>query len=219
MRHALTLGLSILVAGTAAGCSSGSSAGAALPSSGSVDALALCSNRGAGDCNRRHAETILTTQVPNGDHMSDFRPYELGVKFQSARAGQISAIRYWRSPGDAGPHVGHLWSASGQQLAAVTFTNESYSGWQQATLPAPVGIDAATTYTVSVNITSLYPDTNWGLTSNVVNYGPQVPITNGDLSTVGDQNNGVFGDPGKFPASSWERSNYFRDIVFTPTGN
>jgi hypothetical protein len=40
-------------------------------------------------------------------------------------------------------------------------------------------------------------------------------VLNHDLSSVVG-NNGVYGPAGRFPTSSWEASNYFRDVVFSP---
>ncbi len=45
--------------------------------------------------------------------------------------------------------MGHLWTSTGQQLAEVTFTNETASGWQEAQLPVPVAIQKDTTYITS----------------------------------------------------------------------
>src|SRR6185295_1730431 len=64
---------------------------------------------------------------------------------------------------------------------------------------------ANTTYVVSVNVVNHYPFTGSGLASSIVN---------GDLSSVADGNNGVYGTSGSFPSSSFQNGNYFRDIVF-----
>jgi len=40
-------------------------------------------------------------------------------------------------------------------------------------------------------------------------------ITNLDLSSVVGSN-GLFGPPGQFPTSTFNNSNYFRDVVFAP---
>lgn len=128
------------------------------------------------------------------------------MKFRSAKAGQITAIRYWKAPSDSGSHVGKIWSSNGTLLASVAFANETASGWQQQTLSTPLNIQANTTYVVSVNIHSHYVATTNGLASSVVN---------GDISSVADGNNGVFGNSGTFPTNSWRNSNYFRDIAFS----
>src|SRR5262249_8075399 len=115
------------------------------------------------------------------------------------------AIRYYKALSDTGTHTGRIWSATGTQLAAVTFSGESASGWQQQALPTPFPVQANTTYVVSVNVGGYFPSTEFGLATSIVN---------GDISSVADNNNGVFGTPFAFPSNSYHNSNYFRDLVF-----
>ncbi|GDY13784.1 hypothetical protein LBMAG53_26620 [Planctomycetota bacterium] len=142
--------------------------------------------------------------TPTQADVTDNQPYELGLRWRSSQAGVITAIRHWRSPSETGSHIGRLWSASGTQLASVTFTAETASGWQEAALATPVAIAADTTYVVSVNINSRYPCTVGGLAESVL----RPPLS----TIVGG--NGVFGSVGTFPTQSWNNSNYFRDVVF-----
>jgi Domain of unknown function (DUF4347)/Domain of unknown function (DUF4082) len=152
--------------------------------------------------------TLFTTQTPTQNNFTDGTgtagDYELGMQFSSTKAGKINAIRYYKSPSETGTHVGRIWSSTGQLLASVTFTNETASGWQQQALASPVAIAAGTSYVVSVNVNTHYPISQSGFSS---------PITNGDLSG----SNGMFNlAPGVFPSQSWNNSNYFRDVDFTP---
>jgi pectate lyase len=153
-----------------------------------------------------NTETLFTTQTPAllNVHVG---PYELGTEFTSSVSGNITAIRFWKSSSETGQHIGHIWSASGQLLASATFASETASGWQQQSLASPVAIAANTVYVVSVNTGSnaYYAATLSGLTTQVVNQ---------NLSTVLG-NNGVYGPPGQFPRSNYQKSNYFRDIVFS----
>jgi Domain of unknown function (DUF4082) len=91
-------------------------------------------------------ETLLTTQTPQLQNVSDGSStnYELGAKFTSDVAGHVNAIRFWKSSRETGTHVGHIWNASGQLLASVTFASETSSGWQQQSLPAPLAVNANT---------------------------------------------------------------------------
>jgi hypothetical protein len=151
-------------------------------------------------------QTVFTTQQPSNPNATDGTSYELGMKFQSDKAGLIKAIRYWKAASETGTHVGKIWAATGgPALATVTFTNETASGWQQQSLSTPLSIQANTTYVVSVNVNSYFPITYDALGSSIVN---------GDLSTVADGNNGVYGAPNTLPTNSYRNSNYFRDIVF-----
>jgi hypothetical protein len=153
-------------------------------------------------------ETIFTTQTPSNPNATDGTTYELGLKFQSAKAGQITAIRYWKAASETGSHTGRIWSSSGSVLATVTFSNETASGWQQQALSTPLNIQANTTYVVTVGVNQYFAVTNNGLASSIVNQ---------DLKTVADGNNGVYGSLGSFPTNSYQNSNYFRDIVFVPS--
>ncbi len=74
---------------------------------------------------------------------------ELGIQFQAAAAGTVTAIRFYKNPWNTGTHVGNLWSATGTLLGSATFTNETAFGWQQANLASPVTLTPGTTYIVS----------------------------------------------------------------------
>ncbi len=154
-------------------------------------------------------ETIFTTQTPVTTNASDGAGvnYELGTAFTSGIAGQITGVRFWKASSETGTHTGKIWSSTGVLLASVAFAGETASGWQQQPLTTPLSIAANTPYVVSVNTgNTYYVSTSSGLSSQV---------NNGDLhSVVG--NNGVYGASGSFPTSSYQNSNYFRDIVFTP---
>ncbi len=155
------------------------------------------------------SSSVFTTQTPDNPSQSDGAgtdgDYELGMEFVSAKAGQIDAVRYYKSPSETGSHIGRIWSNTGTLLGSVAFTNETSSGWQQQSLTTPITIAANTTYVVSVNANSYFA-VSGGLGT----------ITNGDLSAVADGSNGIFNPtPELFPTFS-NNGNYFRDVVFTP---
>jgi len=100
--------------------------------------------------NQQSSQTVLTTQTPALQDITNGRAYELGVRVLSDVAGQITALRFWKGATESGPHTGHVWTATGQLLATVTFSNESASGWQQQPLATPVAVAANTEYVVSV---------------------------------------------------------------------
>ncbi len=153
-------------------------------------------------------QTVFTDQQPVLTDATDNRSYELGMKFSADVNGEIAGIRYFKATSETGTHTGRIWSANGTLLASVNFTNETASGWQEATLATPLGITANSVYTVSVNTNSHYVFTLSGLATSIVN---------GNLSTVADNNNGVFGDIGAFPTTTFFNSNYWRDVRFRPT--
>ena len=156
--------------------------------------------------------------TPAATVASDSGAVELGVKFTSDTSGQISGIRFYKGDTtNGGTHYGHLWTASGTQLAQVQFTNESASGWQDAKFAAPVNVAANTTYIASYTAPQgHYSDTASGLT-NAVDNAPLHALAN-STST-----NGVFtyttNATGAFPTSSFNASNYWVDIDFNTGGN
>ncbi len=153
---------------------------------------------------------IFTSQTPAGEFNDG--PYEMGVKFTTSQAAKVKMFSYYKVGGESGTHIGRLWSNAGTLLASATFTNESASGWQYASLASNVYIQPGNTYVVSVNSNTAY---GAGASQSLAS-----SITNGILSTVADGNNGVFsGTPntqGQFPTSSFNNNNYFRDILVEP---
>ncbi|MGY3290092.1 glucose/arabinose dehydrogenase [Bradyrhizobium sp. LM3.6] len=153
--------------------------------------------------------TLFTTQTPVNTNATDGTgaDYELGMRFTSDASGVIQAIRYYKASNETGTHIGHIWSATGQELATVTFTNEGASGWQQQTLATPLTIAAGTTYVVSVNINSYYVSTTQGFASGISNGGLNAPVGAGVFDYT----------EGAFPTATYQNANYFRDVVFAPS--
>jgi hypothetical protein len=135
---------------------------------------------------------------------------ELGLKFRSEVNGLITGVRFYKGgAANGGPHVGHLWTSTGTLLGAVTFSNETESGWQQAFFLTPIQITADTVYVVSY----FAPRGNYAVT---LNYFPSPFQDNPPLHALGE-GNGVFfyGPQGGFPNGSSSGVNYFVDVIFT----
>ncbi len=79
---------------------------------------------------------------------------ELGVKLRSDVAGVITGIRFYKTAGNSGQHVGRLWTEAGVELAVATFTGETATGWQTVTFDQPVAISANTTYVAAYHTPS-----------------------------------------------------------------
>jgi hypothetical protein len=141
---------------------------------------------------------------------NDGTPVELGVKFKSAAAGRITAIRFYKALANTSRHAGNLWSKSGTLLASVIFYNETASGWQQATLSNPVTITAGTIYVASYHTTIYSRDDNY-FTTTPPSWGP---LTAPESST--SDGNGVYayGSASRFPTQSYDSRNYWVDVVF-----
>jgi Domain of unknown function (DUF4082)/Fibronectin type III domain len=141
---------------------------------------------------------------------NDSNPLELGVKFQTTTAGQITGFRFYKSPQNIGTHVAHLWSAQGMLLATATFTNETASGWQQVNLSSPVTLTAATTYIASYHTNGFYSaNSNYFATahSNGV-------LTAPSSSTSAGNGVYVYGSSSSFPKNSYTATNYWIDVIF-----
>jgi hypothetical protein len=154
--------------------------------------------------------------VPTVTADSDTGSVNLGLKFTAEQNGFVTGVRFYKGVGNSGTHIGSLWSSTGTLLASVTFTSETASGWQQADFAAPVSVTAGTVYTVSY----LAPNGRYAVDSA---YFTNAAFDNPPLRALqssGSGGNGVFAyaATNTFPASSYNASNYWVDVVFNNTG-
>ncbi|MEU0567478.1 DUF4082 domain-containing protein [Nonomuraea sp. NPDC005983] len=154
--------------------------------------------------------------VPDEQSHPDPQAVTLGVKFTASETGTINGIRFFKGSQNTGTHVGSLWTTSGQLLASATFTNETASGWQQVSFSTPVAITANTTYIASY----FTPSGNYAVSRPY--FGTS--YTNGPLTALADGasgGNGVYtyGGTNSFPTSTFEATNYWVDVVFTPSAS
>ncbi|MFC4069685.1 DUF4082 domain-containing protein [Actinoplanes subglobosus] len=159
--------------------------------------------------------TIFGTSVPGTPADSDTSAVEVGVKFRSDVAGQVTGVRFYKGTGNSGTHVGNLWSAAGTNLGTVTFTGETATGWQTATFATPITISANTTYVASYYApVGRYAGDTGAFTSAGVENAPLRALRDGE-----DGGNGVYryGSGGGFPTNTWEGANYWVDVVFNPS--
>jgi len=134
---------------------------------------------------------------------------ELGTRFTSDANGSISGLRFFKSPGDTGPHTVSLWSSTGVLLARAVSTSETASGWQQVNFSTPVTISAGTTYVAS------YHSTSGHFAMTVGGYAS--PLTSGVLRVPTGGGVYSYGGVG-FPTQSYASSNYWVDVVLnTPS--
>jgi hypothetical protein len=156
------------------------------------------------------------TPAQTGLPVSDYRPgpgpfsYELGTKITVDEPTRLIALRFYKSAGETGTHVGRVWTSGGTQLAQVTFAAESESGWQRQALPSALDLVPGQTYVVSVGLNAFYSKTGGGLQSQLVS-GPLRSVAAG---------NGAFADrAGLFPTQTWQSTNYFVDAVVALPGS
>ncbi|MGV9776345.1 DUF4082 domain-containing protein [Streptosporangium sp. NPDC003464] len=152
--------------------------------------------------------------VPAVTTLPDPNAVTVGVKFRSTTDGTIRGIRFYKGPQNTGTHIGSLWTSGGTQLASATFTNETATGWQQVSFTTPVAIDAGTTYVASY----FTPTGNYSV--NRPYFGTQ--YTNSPLIALANSaegGNGVYryGPTNSFPTGTYQSTNYWVDVVFTPS--
>jgi hypothetical protein len=141
---------------------------------------------------------------------------EVGVKFRSSINGYITGLRFYKSSNDVGTHIGSLWTSAGVLMGQVTFENESASGWEEASFPAPIAITANTIYIASYNSpTGYYAETDPFFSDDIVN-GPLTAIADNDPF----QSNGVYkySTTPVFPDLNYQSDNYWVDVVFNTNG-
>lgn len=151
--------------------------------------------------------------APAIEGVNDPSEVELGVRFTPDTSGSLKGIRFYKGRNNDGTHIGTLWSASGQQLASATFSNESTLGWQEVTFATPVQVTAGTTYVASYHTTKgWYSASNNGMSQGVDN--PPLRALPDGWGGVG---NGLYRYGARaFPNQTYGATNYWVDVVFTP---
>jgi hypothetical protein len=152
--------------------------------------------------------------IPAVLHDDDSAGVEVGLKFQSDVSGQVLGVRFYKGVNNTGPHIGNLWSATGQLLGTVAFTNETGSGWQQALFAAPISISANTTYVISYYAPfGRYSTTNGYFNSEQIHKPPLRALRSGV-----DGSNGIYRYSGvsAFPDTAYQATNYWVDVLFKP---
>ncbi len=149
--------------------------------------------------------SMFSDEAPVTASTDDTAAVELGTAFTPSVDGSVLAVRFYKGTGNTGTHTGSLWSSEGTLLGAVTFTNESASGWQTAAFATPVPVVAGQTYVVS------YYAPNGRYSATPAFFGSA--WTAGPL-TAPTSNNGRYRYGGGFPANSYNATNYFADVVF-----
>lgn len=155
------------------------------------------------------SQTLFSDVVPDTAAANDAAPVELGTVVKPTKSGKVTAIRFYKGPGNEGTHVGSLWTIGGQRLATVTFTDETATGWQTATLASPVSLAAGSSYVVSY----LAPQGHYAFTPGFF----QSSWSSGLLtSPAGANGRYLYGAAGGFPVNDHNSTNYFVDVVFQP---
>lgn len=159
------------------------------------------------------SDSTVPTNVDGGPDS----PVQLGVKFRPEVNGKITGIRFYKSTGNTGTHVGNLWDLSGTNLASATFSSETTSGWQQVNFSTPVSVTAGTVYVASYHTTvGHYSYDKAAFSTAGIDSGLLHVLKDGESGS-----NGVYGygNSGTFPSSANPGINYWVDVVFSPSGS
>ncbi|WP_159806042.1 DUF4082 domain-containing protein [Cellulomonas citrea] len=154
--------------------------------------------------------TLFGSTVPPVASASDTSAVELGLKVVPSTSGYITGVRFYKGSGNTGTHTGTLWSAAGAKLATVTFSAETATGWQTATLAQAVPVTAGTTYVVSYTA----PAGGYAVRADAFWYRAYTAAPLSVPGGFGSAASGVYGAPGGFPTSTYGSSNYYVDVVF-----
>jgi methionine-rich copper-binding protein CopC len=152
--------------------------------------------------------------TPQTASANDASPIEVGVKFTSDLPGYVTGVRFYKGAGNTGTHVGHLWDAAGDLLGSVTFGSETATGWQQANFTNPILIAPNSTYVISYYAPAGHYAADPGYFASVgADSTPLHALANGTAA-----GNGVYhyATGGGFPGSTYNSTNYWVDVVFTP---
>jgi hypothetical protein len=151
--------------------------------------------------------------TPGTPSEADPSSVELGVRLQSSVPGSILSIRFYKGFGNSGPHIGNLWTTADTNLASVSFTTETDSGWQQALFASPVAIAANTPYIASYFVPSggYAADVNHFATTGVSN-PPLQALVDGAVA----DGLYLYSSASGFPVNSYQSIDYWADILFSP---
>jgi hypothetical protein len=160
--------------------------------------------------------TIFGNATPETPVVPDAGAVTLGVKFRSSQPGKVSGVRFYRGAASRDGYAVKLFVANGSLLAGAKAWNDTcvVPCWEQVNFRSPVTIAANTTYIAAYyTFNGRYAVDKYGLTT-VHSAGPlSAPASD----TVGG--NGVYTYSTGFPNQTWENSNYYVDVAFTPAAS
>ena len=159
------------------------------------------------------ASAAASTIMPNPSAAdlvkhSDTSGVEVGTRFKALSSGSAAGMRFWKDGDTASTHEVTLWSGSGTKLAEATTASETSSGWQTAQFDRAVALKAGETYVVSYYA----PRGQYAVTHQFDGESQSSAL---DIAA----GSGVFayGSTSRFPAASFRNSNYWVDVLFTPS--
>lgn len=174
---------------------------------------------------------VFSSQIPVASTSNDYpsqtaiQGVEDGMRFTSTLPGYILGVRFYKTAGNTGTHIGELYTNTGTRLAAATFTGESATGWQNVLFSTPVAITANTTYVVAYwsSLGNYVEDNEYFNGNSVVNTQLTAPADglNGGVANpdVTNTTNGpwIYTATPAFPNNAYLAANYWVDVLFQLT--
>jgi len=154
----------------------------------------------------------------SGDNAATVR----GVQFVPLANGSITACRFYKASTNTGSHVCTLWNSAGSQLASVTFSGETASGWQQQSFTSPIAVTAGVQYVIGV----FMPVGRYSLNQppflslnycSDVDSSIYIPTTG---ATTNGNGNGLYvmtSTSTTMPTNTYQGQNYWIDVVYKYT--
>jgi hypothetical protein len=143
--------------------------------------------------------------VPKVTADPDTKAVILATKVRASVAGDIGVLKFYRSKGNVGTHIGYVWDANGRLLTSAKFPEMTSVGWKHVVLSKPVHINAGQTFVVGY----LAPKGQYASDTKVFAAGRTV--AKGPLTAIGS----AYSYTGGFPVDAWEGANYYVDVDFT----
>ena len=135
----------------------------------------------------------------------DTRATVVGTQFSTDVAGTVTAIKFYKSDDNRGPHVGSLWTQAGTLLATVAFRAGAEDGWVAANLSRPVTLQPDRQYVVSY----VAPGGRYADDTNV--FGGGRSLVSGPLTAT----RGLYSYAlDEVPSRVWRDSAYYVDVSF-----
>jgi hypothetical protein len=151
---------------------------------------------------------ILST--PKSHENTGATSIEVGMKFVSTLGGKALGVRFYKTRGNDGVHIGSLWDVkTKKKLAEALFKFETNLGWQEVLFDQSITLEPGKEYMVSY----------YAPAGNVVfdeDYFTTNSVISGSIMAIGGKNkNGFyrFSDYSRYPAVNGKGKNYWVDIV------
>jgi hypothetical protein len=159
--------------------------------------------------------TIFGNATPVTAVDPDTNAVTLGVKFFSNVGGAISGIRFYRGHTNTSGYTVKLFTVTGSLLASARVRNETCTPlpcWEHVNFASPISLSAQTTYIAAYYTSNgRYAGDNNGL----VNGAGAAPLY-AQMCGGSAGGNGVYTYSTGFPNQTYQCSNYWVDVEFTP---